>query len=431
MAKVSRPTIHFMLKNRPDKQGLCSVIALIRFNGRAERAAGVKVTPAQWDPARELVRRSHPNCRSLNAQLASLRQRLESSAAELLASGAPVTAKMVASGIDSPSKGGMLTVGGAFSLYVSEKSLRRGTVDAYNQSLRRFMRFSRRDPQLAEVTPRTLSSWMQCLEREGVGSLTRSQYGRCFCAVMRHANERTGMPLEPHLFDRAVRSISRQVGKRRTVLSRENIDVLLGWVGGFSDAALCSRATVQSRAAVWLCSYALCGLAPIDMSLLRVGDLAFGEGKMTVRGFRRKTGRAFQFTVPTGPLVEVALMPFVRTAFRRQGFIFPILRGGCMSDVDVSDEGAVSKAVKRYSNHFKDSMGEAIGAATGGTFEGFPRGAVTLYSARHSFASNFAQRSSNLRALATAMGRSVNTLGTYVHELTGEDEMLEETMKVF
>ena len=56
---------------------------------------------------------------------------------------------------------------------------------------------------------------------------------------------------------------------------------------------------------------------------------------------------------------------------------------------------------------------------------------ISFYSARHSYATAFISQSSNIKVLARTMGRSASTIGTYLHELASDDEMYDETSKVF
>ena len=50
---------------------------------------------------------------------------------------------------------------------------------------------------------------------------------------------------------------------------------------------------------------------------------------------------------------------------------------------------------------------------------------MKFYSYRHSFATAYMAKGGNPMALATLMGRSVNTLSVYVQQLSEQDELVE------
>ena len=52
---------------------------------------------------------------------------------------------------------------------------------------------------------------------------------------------------------------------------------------------------------------------------------------------------------------------------------------------------------------------------------------VEMYTARHSFASNYVNMpNSSIGGLASLMGRSANKIATYVHQLTKDEDIAKE-----
>ena len=435
MAKVSSPTIHFVIKSsRVDRCGASPVILIVRFNGRAERATGVKINQNQWDEKRECVRRSHPQHLALNARLSSIRSTVEGAAASLMASGKKVTAASVASAMDGSTESVGFSVSDAYEKYINEHPLRSGTVTAYRQSLRSLTSVCG-DVALSAFDEALFNRWLSSLRSASLTNLTKSQYLRCASAALSHAVAVLGLDLDFSFVVSALKRTPRSVTLRREVVSAGNMRRLMRWVASYPDSVITARSTPVGRCAVFCASYVLSGLAPVDMALLTMSDLDMSDPScLSVAGNRRKTGRRFLFTIPLTDEVSGVLGPFLRSACRRGGYVFPILRGGEMADVDVSSEGAVSLAVKRYRNSFTPIMAKAIGMFRSSRFydknEPLPD-KVPMYSARHSFATNSTDAGCSLLSLSTAMGRSVNTLGTYIHELTSKSRMLEESSKLF
>lgn len=434
MAKVASPTITFILKNRPDRNGECPVQLLVRYNGRVERSTGVKVKPSQWSADKQTVKRSHPRHSELNAALMSARERISSAVARLMASGRPYTAAQVVELSETPSAGLAMTVSGAYDLYVSDSSLRRSTRKAYECSKAKFMKFAGREIKLSEFDKKLLDRYVKWLYESGLCALSVNQYLRCMHAALAHACEVTGGQADLSHLTKVLNKTPRAVKSRRQVLNEEQIKILSDFLCQCSVPLITSRSTPYGRLAVWLTDYFLCGLSPVDAALLKVSDLALSDNSLTVRGFRRKTGKPFGFTVPLTSSLRHLLSAFISTAERREGFLLPILRGGDIEKpCDLNDEGSVTLAVRKYCNAFAYYIQKAfsIVASWSGRDRSFFPKTVSMYSARHSFATNFSSKSKNLRALATALGRQVSTLDTYIRELTSESESLSEMSKVF
>lgn len=116
MPRISTPSIHFLMKNRPNRRGECPILLVVRFNGRADRATGVSVKPSQWDAVRERVRASHPDAAKLNALLETYRSNLTSASATMIASGDIITPKrLVTFMTDAPKLPAAMTVGDSYA----------------------------------------------------------------------------------------------------------------------------------------------------------------------------------------------------------------------------------------------------------------------------------------------------------------------------
>ena len=261
-----------------------------------------------------------------------------------------------------------------------------------------------------------------------------NQYLRCMRAALAHACEVSGCQADLSHLTKVLNKTPRAVKSRRQVLSEEQIKVLSEFLCQCSVPLITSRSTPYGRLAVWILDYFLCGLAPVDAALLRVSDLSLSDNSLTVRGFRRKTEKPYFFAIPLTPVLRHLLYAFSSTADRREGFLLPILRGGDIEKpCNLENEGEVTLAVRKYCNGHSYHMSKAfdIVASWAGRDRSFFPKSLCMYSARHSFATTYAGKSENLRALAAAMGRNVSTIDTYIRQLTSEEESLSEMSKVF
>ena len=105
----------------------------------------------------------------------------------------------------------------------------------------------------------------------------------------------------------------------------------------------------------------------------------------------------------------------------------PNRRGECPILLVVRFNGRADRATGRFSSQFHRAIEELN--STLGDDEKVPTG-MSFYSARHSFATNYVKRSGNLSALASMMGRSPNTIATYINTLTNESDLLAERLKM-
>lgn len=78
-------TFHFYLReNRPDKRGTCPVYLRITYNRKLKYLnTGIKLSPSDWNPDKEQVRRSHRTYNKLNQELDIIRENASSAYREL------------------------------------------------------------------------------------------------------------------------------------------------------------------------------------------------------------------------------------------------------------------------------------------------------------------------------------------------------------
>lgn len=466
MAKVTTPTFHFILKRRPDKQGLCPIQLVVRFNGRAERSTGVKCSPQQWDSARELIKGTSADVAAQNARLASIKATLQQNIAVAQIKGQRISPTSLADTI-AMERQDDITVATAFDDFISEhQSLRVNTLNSYTQAKNRWLRYKPQGVYLADVTGNLVKGWIEAMRRDGVAESSIRQYLSKFRAAIAWAAEYYSLELAPVLksVDDALRKITRKATKKRGVLTKRQIEYCVEWLLTRKEIEFTRRSSPATRLLVFVCSFYMAGLAPIDMALLRWRDLDFSDPRfIRLRGFRKKTGVRFDVMMPRS--VEQLLKKSwnnyygANTDFRiyrtpsdgthadfsdkiNNCLLFPIL---CPSSLKSQNgvpiwntslsEKEVYRIVRNYlsvdNTRLLRSALSQVNSIIKDPSEIINTDGITFYSARHSYATAFISQSSNIKVLARTMGRSANTIGTYLHELTSDDEMFDETTKVF
>lgn len=419
------------MKNRTNRRGECPILLVVRFNGRADRATGVSVKPSQWDAARERVRSSHPDAAKLNALLGVYRSNLTSASASMIASGDTVTPqRLIAFMTDAPKLPASMRVSDAFSFYLDAHELGFGTVGAYNDSLNKFRQCCS-DVLIADVTLKLCGEWVSSMLRSGMAGSSIHQYFRCFLAAMRYTCRKKDIKLDVDELKEALSKVPSKRKNKTVVMDEAEAGRMLSWLSTFSDNELTRRSSPRCYASIFICSYLLGGVAPTDMATLRADDFVINEDYVSYQGFRRKTGIVFCSVVPLDESVKKVMGAFFRTADRRGGLLFPIVCGGECAHVDLSDASELHRAVDRFTGRFSSQFHRAIEElnSTLSDEEKVPTG-MSFYSARHSFATNYVKRSGNLSALASMMGRSPNTIATYINTLTRTEDLLAERLKM-
>ena len=431
MPRISTPSIHFLMKNRPNRRGECPVLLVVRFNGRADRATGVSVKPSQWDDVRERVRASHPDAAKLNALLETYRSNLTSASATMIASGDIITPqRLVTFMTNAPKLPAAMTVGDAYAFYTDSHELGVATVQAYHDSLAKFISCCR-DVLIADVTVKLCGEWVSSMLRGGIAGSSIHQYFRCFLAAMRYTCKKKDIKLDVEELKEAIEKVPRKRKNRTVVMDEGDVKRMMEWLSVFSDDELVLRSSPRCCMAIFLCSYLLGGVAPTDLSTLRADEFVLNDEYISFSGSRRKTGIGFYSVVPLDELVKKVMGAFFRTASRRDGLLFPMICGGECSKVDVSDKTQVHKAVDRWTSVFGLKFKKAV-EELNGTLEDEEKVPVgmTMYSARHSYATNFLRTSGNIAALASMLGRSPSTIATYIATLTKEESLLTERLKM-
>lgn len=186
---------------------------------------------------------------------------------------------------------------------------------------------------------------------------------------------------------------------------------------------------------LWLTMYYLQGLSPVDILKLKRSQISLvtndnGEKYYQIRDIHRsKTNVAVPIAVEYNDMTQILLYPYLSRK-TDSDWLYPFFERPTNNPNNPNCTknflSTASKNLKRLwirintyaeKNNVKDWIP-------------IPK-ETTLYSARHSFATHFVNQSSDINALATLLGRSVQGISVYVKQLTGDDYILEKRKNVF
>lgn len=465
MPRLTQPQFKAIAKTRALSDGSFAIRMRCQWKGQSQVSLGFSVPSlSDFDSKRGMVRKSCVNSSMFNKIIQSALLKCQQHYLSLVSSGTPFDSSVLLSCLReelTPDSCSGNTLSEVFCRYLSGK--REGSKRQYRTVLSHLIKvYGDVDITLVrdgkrlwayvegldwtDNTKRTFYALANavfewCREEEGVGCefpIPKRQYKK----IRRNVGRLTYLNSKQfewlytryciaNIVDGAEYSVFRQVSKsngygRKFVFSRSDDEIIERSVRNPSWAA-----------SMYLAMVLFWGLAPVDMALLRLSDLKeeFIDGMPCwyVRGLRCKTGVSYNFPIIRNAFSESILLPYIRTAHKRGGYLFNIIRTEKEAKVvDVSDELSMRRKMMAFSNIINPMLKDLwmrMNEETKGI------GVVdvektSLYSARHTFASLFLARDGSLGGLATGMGRSINTLGVYVHQINETSVMMEEAAKM-
>lgn len=267
------------------------------------------------------------------------------------------------------------------------------TAETYEASLMSFRRFYRHtfsflpdnlagDPLLDDIAPALMERYQSFLYSRGLAQNTVSFYMRTLRAVYNRAVDK-GLVVQSQPFRRVYTGVARTVKRA----------LPLAMIRKIKGLDLTAHPELDFARDIFMLSFYLRGMSFIDMAFLRKKDLSMG----CLTYVRRKTGQRLSIAW-TREMQAVVGKYFIR----KSDYLLPILSGsGC------SERSAYRNAGYNINRNLK-----RIGSMVGAPF------ALTLYVARHSWASVAKHKGIPLGVISEGMGHeSESTTRIYLASL--------------
>ena len=380
------------------------------------RSLEVKVPEKYFDAKKELVKSTYPNATMLNKLITEAKLKVNEKLLEFQSHGVSFTSKTL---IEAAFQKQVSTYYDFMEQYI--KNLALNTQRIHLTAFNKLSDFLGKDFLPSMVTEPAMIIFVKQCRANGNSDSSINLWLGSIVAILRFAGLQN--PLSSYTKNKVLK-IKRDF--KHKALSKEDIYKIYNWyvervVGYDEDGELCikdltkfSAKPFSKEAAVccFLGSYIFQGLAPCDLLKLKVTDLQDKETYFLVETKRQKTHIPVRIVISKTFENLAIIQPLLSTAVWREGYLFPVYRGDEKTEKDF-----ISRRLIKLESITK-AISEILGFHT------------TMYSARHSYASALLNSGVNLSRIATALGRTVENIGSYLKDFTKDEELLEINSEV-
>ena len=394
------------------KDGTHPVMLCIRFNGQSLISTTISCKPKDWDNKNQCLKRSFPNASALNAMLADMLNRAIKIKIKLEQDGITYNHKTIADlykGGDA-SKSKPTTFYDIMQDMFEKRSLAVNSRDIYHTAYLSISRFLGNPNFLpSDINDQNIKDWaVHCSNKCCTNTMLNYLYK--ISTTLTYATKigvAFNKPIEGLDW---IHSHYKAVIKHRSV-NKEDYTKLVQYFEdkcGIGDYLL-NRTDKRFALAFWLASYGLQGLAPIDLLQLKADCVTITN----IRGIdvykivtkRQKTQVPLVILSIKHSVAGSILTYLLETANARDGYVFPVFYANC-------DKNKLSRTLNTTLNKHLSTISTELG---------IPK--ITAYSARHSYATHQIANGCNIGTLANSMGRSINNIGTYISNLSSDEDL--------
>ena len=445
--KVQIAVIKLVLRtNKTLSDGTHPIMLRVSFNGMKERSTGYSCSIKHWDKKNEMVKKGYPNWVMVNAQLKRLKDAAIARRDEYIASEMFYTPQMI---LSSPEKKEAI-VGDLHSLiraYIEEKGRRKKTIDNWKYAERLMTEYG--VSYVQEITLEKVKSFARWLSMEkklseGVIKTVLQKVSAIISFGMEKGLIKSNQ-MSNWKYGRELKNASkmdyihwRTLELMKTLLLEELIDVngkRWSYKEGVIDKLIDKKSDLFARY-LFMTMVLWQGMAPVDIGHVRKEDIKIksikNEDWYCWDGKRSKTSKDIKVrirchTVYSQVMVNTMLM------FNDGEWFLPLLNGMSKETLEDKRKKRISNCLVALSPKLKEWFTYVNGEIARRKVENkevyqlIPM-ECTYYSARHSYAMMYMAKGGSPLALATMLGRSVNTLAQYVKLLEEDEDIVNDVI---
>ena len=433
--KVEIAVIKLVLRtNKTLADGSNPIMLRVSFNGLKEKSTGYSCLPKYWDKKNEIVKKGFPNFVMVNSELKRLKDEAIARRDRFVASNEVYTPSMILA---------RETIRNAvtndfYSLcerYLAERDLTSNGLGAWHNARKALKDFTKTSQLLVnEINIAFCKKFCKYLEEKGLSSSSIRLYASKIVVIMRYAHKLKlidSYPLDDWSYRKSYPDEKREGYihyKTMEFMMQNFIDEIIIRTNDkrftYREGAIEKLLNVKSELYtkyLYLIGYYLCGLAPVDISLLKKTDLKTitvnGVDYYAIDGRRSKTGAQYKIRVPKNT-IESAVLINTMIIFNEGEYFLPTLNGYVGNKID----NRLSKVYDRkrllpWFNEINSLI--ATHNATSDESMNFIDLDLKFYSYRHTYIMSELQKPNvNLLRLATLTGKSLVTLHQYAELLS-------------
>lgn len=447
MAKLSTASIRLVQKlNRKNKQNEFPVYIVVCYKGRVEKSTGISCLQKHWDKKREVIKSGCPNAPILNKMLNDIKQKVIDKKNYYEYNSIEYTPSML---FEAEIKENDNTYLSIYKRLCRERRVTDGTARRYQYSYRKLCDFlKKKDFIIAELTTAKMKDFAVYMQKGGINensikSILCSVASVWNYAIAYNLADASQYPFKTFKFSQKYKERHRDYFLEVDHIKRLKeyfLDLCIERHGnnrwtykkGVEDK-LRLRYTKEFGLLWFLMCYKMNGSSPIDLAMLKTSNCKRinlnGEDYWAIDLKRRKTSSDVHIRLKRDILTIIGLEH--QLGFSKNGFVYCVINASNLTDEQMLNQShkAASRAIKWVRKAFIE-INTDIARENAEKHLNNPLvkvDKVEMYTARHSFASNYVNMpNSSIGGLASLMGRSANKIATYVHQLTKDEDIAKE-----
>ena len=410
------------------------------WNGTKEISTGYSCTLRFWDKRNECVKKGYPNYVAINAIITKMKMEAIERRDEFERKGTVYTPEMVL----KPKE--VVTIPkddlqGLISRYTS--SLSPTTNKTWKAFWNSFKAYIGKDNILVgEIDLDTVMGYAKHLEDKKLAGSTIKMTLSKLAAILKYAVEEgiiKESPFKRFNYGKKYKLTSSDVYvHHRTIEVMQELflnDVIVqnGKMWHYKDDSfekMIDRTSDIFPRYFWLLGLLFAGLAPIDLCQLKLKDLQpktiEGEDYYCVDIKRQKTNMEVHLRIKANTMYSNVM---IRTLlmFRNGEYLLPVLDGVENDRLKIYKK--VSNFLSNHTKNLREWAKEVNAEITKRNVENkdniplIPEN-ITFYTYRHSFAQMYLAKGGNILNLASLLGRSMDTISTYVQQLSRDSDLV-------
>lgn len=442
MAKLSSASIRLVLKkNRINSSGDYPIYVVVCFKGRKEKATGISCPLKYWDEKREEIKKGYPNAPIVNKMLSDIKQRIVDRKNSYELNGRVYTPSILLEDSVNDYNGSNNKFKCLMDSLCHERRLKYKTVDKYRYTYKKISEFFRRDDfiinELNVGFLKDFSRWLNVSDnsKRNIFGVIASIWNY---SIDKGIVENKDYPFREFKFTRKFKETGRDYFIDRINMKKLKeyfLDLCVERNGDLwcyrdgIEEKLMKRTSKEFGILFFLVMYHFNGSAPIDIARLMVSDveriLIEGEDYYSINFKRLKSGTQVNVRLKRNVFSIICLEHFI---MKSKGYIYPIIKDSAETDIQIirCSNKASESAIKWVREAFKEINEKTIqsNVLTGKEEPLVDVDKVVMYTARHSFASNYLNSpGATVIGAASLLSRSANTISTYIHQLQGNKEI--------